>query len=107
MANSDSLELIDSGVIRITDAFLSMIAYLPDIMTVGTITRDENGAVTTAGIIWPDGTAGTYTALVASTDFLGQIDSYKVTYGTRTYTQPTMTRDENGAVTYRPEMVQS
>jgi hypothetical protein len=84
-----------------TALYLSL-ASNPDALIVGTITRDGNGAATAAGVVWPDGTTGDYTALVVSTEFPGAVDSYEVTYGSQTYTQPTVTRDVNGAVTVRP-----
>jgi len=63
----------------------------PDLLIVGTITRDANGAATSAPVVWPDGSPGTYTATTLSTDFPGAVDAYTVTYGspvTKTYTQP-------------------
>lgn len=82
----------------------------PDALIAGTVTRDGNGAATSAPVAWPDGTPGTYTALVVSTSFPGAVDSYRVTYGspvTRTYTQPTITRDANGAVVNVPAITVS
>ena len=80
-------------------------------LIVGTINRNGNGAITTADVVWPDGTPGVYTSLVFSSSFPGFVDSYKVTYVTdavtRTVTQPIVTRDAGGAVTNRPEMVVS
>lgn len=79
----------------------------PDLLTFGTITRDSNGAATSAPVIWPDGTVGTYTATTVSTAFPGAVDAYTITYGspaTKTYTQPAVTRDANGAVTVRPAL---
>lgn len=68
-------------------------------------TRDANGAITTATIKWPDGTDGVFTTDVASTAFPGTIDAWHATYAgatTKTVTQPTVTRDANGAVTAQP-----
>lgn len=80
----------------------------PDTIVTGTITRDSNGAATSAGVTWPDGTTGTYTADTVSTAFPGAVDAYHVTYGspvTKTYTQPAVTRDPStGAVTNRPAL---
>jgi hypothetical protein len=86
------------------------LASSPDLLIVGTITRDASGAATTAPVVWPDGTPGTYTATTVSTAFPGAVDAYTVTYGspvTRTYTQPTVTRDASGAVTARPAITVS
>lgn len=80
----------------------------PDSIIVGSVTRDTNGAATSAAVVWPDGSAGTYTALVLSTSFLGAVDSYRITYGspvTKTYTQPSVTRDSDGAVISVPAIV--
>lgn len=87
-------------------SYLSLAAN-PDAIIVGAITRDGNGAATSAGVVWPDGTTGTYTADTVSTSVPGAVDAYHVTYGsTRTYTQPAVTRDSTtGAVTARPALV--
>jgi len=82
-------------------------AMNPDLLIVGAITRDANGAATSAPVVWPDGTAGTYTATTVSPAHPGAVDAYTVTYGspvTSTYTQPAVTRDASGAVTTRPGM---
>lgn len=81
-----------------------IIASNPDSLIVGNITRNTDGAATSASVVWPDGTAGTYTGTPSLT-FAGAIDSYTITYGspvTKTYTQPSVTRDSNGAVISRP-----
>lgn len=69
-------------------------------------TRDSNGAITTASIIWPDGATGTFTTDTASTAFPGAIDAWHATHvlggATKTITQPAVTRDSNGAVTAQP-----
>lgn len=85
------------------------IAANPDLLTFGTITRDANGAATSAPVTWPDGTTGTYTATTVSTAFPGAVDAYTITYApaggtTKTYTQPAVTRDTTGAVTNRPAL---
>lgn len=86
------------------------LARTPDALITGTVTRDANGAATSAPVTWPDGSPGTYTALTVSTAFPGAVDSYKITYGspvTKTYTQPTITRNANGAATNVPSIVVS
>lgn len=80
----------------------------PDQLIVGAVARNANGAATSAPVVWPDGTPGTYTADTLSTAFPGAVDAYHVTYGspaTRTYTQPAVTRDAGGAVTDLPAIV--
>jgi hypothetical protein len=73
-------------------------------------TRDANGAISTATVVWPDGSTGTFTTDTASTAFPGAIDAYHVTYvngatGTKTVTQAAVTRDlTTGAVTAQPAL---
>lgn len=99
-----------AAIAALSGTYLSFLqaAMNPDLLIVGTITRDTNGAATSAPVVWPDGTVGTFTADTVSSSFPGAVDAYHVTYGspaTRTYTQPLMTRDANGAVTARPAVV--
>ena len=85
--------------------YRTALARNPDLLISGAVTRDGNGAATSAPVTWPDGSPGTYTALVVSTLFPGAVDSYQVTYGSpvsKTYTQPTITRDSNGAAVTVP-----
>jgi hypothetical protein len=77
----------------------------PDVLVFGTLTRNGNGVVTSATVTWPDGVTGTYTATVDGT--YGTVVSYVITYGSTTYTQPTMTLDANGFVTTRPAITVS
>ncbi len=69
-------------------------------------TRDANEALTTASVVWPDGSTGTFTTDTASSAFPGAIDAYHVTYVngsiTRTVTQPAVTRDAQGGITSQP-----
>jgi hypothetical protein len=77
---------------------LKQAAKDPDLLIVGALTRDSAGRVTSAAVAWPDGTAGTYTAL--NFDPSGATNSYSITYGSpasKTYTQPAITRDATGA----------
>jgi hypothetical protein len=86
---------------------LKTLALNPDLLISGPITRDGNGAATSAPVLWPDGTVGTYTADTVSSAFPGAVDAYHVTYGSpasKTYTQPAVTRDATGAVTNRPAL---
>jgi hypothetical protein len=70
------------------------------------VTRDVNGAITTATISWPDGATGIFTTDVASVSFPGAIDAWHATYATGTtsftVTQPLVTRDTTGAITVQP-----
>lgn len=69
---------------------------------------DSNNALTTASIVWPDDSTGTFTTDVASTTFPGAIDAWHATYVqggvTKTVTQPTVTRNSAGVVTAQPEI---
>lgn len=82
------------------------LARNPDLLIKGAVTRDANGAATSAPVEWPDGSPGTYTADTVSTAFPGAVDAYHITYGspvTKTYTQPLITRDATtGAATNVP-----
>lgn len=84
---------------------MAQLAANPDQIAVGTITRSANGAATAFGVVWPDGATGQFTG-TESVSFPGAIDSYTVTHvlngTTKTYTQPALSRDANGAVTARP-----
>lgn len=97
---------IDAGPIT-NQVYNKVIAADPDSIIVGDITRDVNGAATAAGVEWPDGTLGDYTATVVSVDFPGLVDAYTVTKGTITYTQPQVTRNADGAIINRPAIVVS
>lgn len=78
----------------------------PDLLIVGTITRNASGVITSASVIWPDGTPGTFTT--DTIDPSGAINSYRITYGqSATYTQPTITRDSSGAAINVPQIVVS
>lgn len=81
------------------------LARTPEALFVGPITLTA-GAPTSAGIVWPDGTTGVYTGTPSAT-FPGSIDSYTLTYGTRVYTQPTVTRDTAGNITNQPAITVS
>lgn len=93
-----------------TYAQFKELARTPELLIAGAITRDANGAATTAPVVWPDGTVGTYTADTLSATFLGAVDAYHISYGspvTKTYTQPAITRDANGIITNLPAITVS
>jgi hypothetical protein len=71
-------------------------------------TRDTNGAIISASIVWPDGITGVFTTDSASVLFPGAIDAWHATYvatTTKTVTQPAVTRDSSGAVTAQPAII--
>lgn len=92
------------------DAALAALARDPSALFSGAVTRDGNGAPTSATVAWPDGSLGVYSG-TASTSFPGSIDAYTITRalasGTVTYTQPAVTRDASGNITNRPNIVVS
>lgn len=70
-----------------------------------TVTRDTNGAIVTADIVWPDGIPGVFTTDIASIEFPGAVDAWHATYAStpsKTITQPAVTRDASGAVIAQP-----
>lgn len=82
------------------------LAASPELLMVGPITRDADGAPLSAAVLWPDGTAGVY-AGTASEDFPGVIDAYEITHGPITYTQALVTRNTFGEVIAKPPITQS
>ena len=89
-----------TGLATVTQALLDA-ARDPEEMFTGVITRDANNAPTDASVEWPDGVTGIYEGTPSGT-FPGAIDSYTITYGELTYTQPAVTRNAAGAITNRP-----
>lgn len=84
------------------------LAKNPDTLIAGAVTVDTSNYVTSASVAWPDGTPGTLT--ITSRDATGAVLGYNITYGspvTKTYTQPTITRNTAGAATNVPQIVVS
>jgi hypothetical protein len=80
----------------------------PDLLIAGAVTLDGSDQVTSAAVLWPDGTPGTLT--ITSRHTTGAVTGYTITYGspvTKTFTQPTITRNANGAATNVPQIVVS
>lgn len=88
----------------VTAVPFAQLAADPYQLFVGEVTRDASGAATSAAVVWPDGTEGTYTGTPSAT-FAGAIDAYTITYGETTYTQPAVTRDSAGNITNRPAII--
>ena len=83
---------------------LTTLASVPEALFSGSVTVNGDGAPTSASVVWPDGTMGVYSG-TASTSFPGAVDAYTITYAgtpTKTYTQPTVTRNGSGFITNRP-----
>lgn len=111
-------DVVDGAGIKLLNTEAASAAYLglvqaaknPDTIITGAITRNGDGAVTSAAVVWPNGVPGTFTADTLSTAFPGAIDGYHITYGspvTATFTQPTLTRDASGAAITVPAIVVS
>jgi len=83
----------------------TQLARDPSQLFVGAVTYTD-GAPTSAAIVWPDGVVGVYTG-TPSVTFPGSIDSYTLTHGTTTYTQPAVTRDASGNITNQPAITVS
>lgn len=80
----------------------------PDLLVTGAVTLDANDLITAAAVVWPDGSPGTMT--ITSRDANGAVLAYNITYGspvTKTFTQPAITRNANGAATNVPAIVVS
>jgi hypothetical protein len=97
-----------SGAAYIEGPVLGFIqaAKNPESLVTGAITVDGNDLLTSAVVSWPDGSPGTLT--ITSRDANSAVLAYNITYGspvTKTYTQPTITRNANGAATNVPAIV--
>jgi hypothetical protein len=90
------------------DAALLQLARDPSQLFAGAVTNNADGAPISAVVEWPGGVTGTY-AGTASVGFPGSVSSYTITYigasGTKTFTQPAVTRDAEGYVTNRPAII--
>lgn len=82
------------------------LAATPELLMVGEVTRDADGAPLSAAVLWPDGTAGAYTG-TPSDDFPGVIDAYEITHGPITYTQALVTRNAFGEIIAKPAITLS
>lgn len=72
---------------------------------INSATRDSDGVITTASVVWPDGSTGTFTRTTKNATFL-TIDAYTVTHAAsgKTVTQAAVTRDASGNVTAQPAL---
>ncbi|WP_431800297.1 hypothetical protein [Microbacterium kunmingense] len=93
------------------DTLASTVAWAknPDTLVSGALTY-SGGLLQSAAVVWPDGATGTFTitSRQPSTDAVTGYTITRVTdSGTKTYTQPTITRDSSGAATNVPQIVVS
>lgn len=89
---------------EVTDFDETLAAWtLASAFSITTATRDSDGVITTASILWPDGSAGTFTRTAKNATFL-TIDAYTATHtdSGKTATQAAVTRDSSGNVTAQP-----
>ncbi len=98
-----------ASVTTLNTAALLLAAQDPDPMVSGTITTtNASGAILSAPVVWFDGATGTLTQ-VADTTRPILINSYVITHVlagvTKTYTQPTVTRNASGFLTVIPAIV--
>ena len=94
-----------TAALNATYVGLKQAAKNPDLLIAGAVTLDGSDQVTSAVVLWPDGTPGTLT--ITARHATGAVTNYNITYGTKTFTQPTITRNANGAATNVPQIVVS
>lgn len=83
----------------------AQLARTPETIIHGPITL-QGGAPVSAAVQWPDGTAGVFTGTPSPT-YPGALDSWTITYGdSKTYTQPTVTRNSAGEVIDQPAITE-
>ena len=95
---------VDSVAAAVSDFDETLKAWaLASAYSITSATRDSDGVITTASVLWPDGSAGTFTRTTKNSAFL-TVDAYTVTHtdSGKTATQPAVTRDANGNVTAQP-----
>jgi hypothetical protein len=99
---------LQDAALNATYASYVNLAKNPDTLIAGAITVDGSDQVTSAAVVWPNGTPGTLT--ITSRDGSGNVLAYNITYGspvTKTFTQPTITRNATGSATNVPQIVVS
>ncbi|MBD8056721.1 hypothetical protein ICV35_24030 [Rhodococcus ruber] len=80
------------------------LARVPDVILAGAVTRNADGVVTAADVVWPNGVAGVFTATSINATHK-TVDAYEITYGAPpkyTFIQPTITRNGGGYATNIP-----
>jgi hypothetical protein len=76
--------------------------------TLGSVTYDSTytAAISTASVVWPDGSTGTFTSTTINPTF-GTVDAYTISYvppvgSSHTLTQSAVTRNSDGLITAQP-----
>ncbi|MEW9874048.1 hypothetical protein [Arthrobacter sp. HS15c] len=103
LPNRLSVEELSATYLNLVQA-----AKNPDLLIAGAVTVDGSDQVTSAVVAWPDDTPGVLT--ITARHATGAVTNYNITYGspvTKTFTQPTITRNANGAATNVPQIVVS
>ena len=91
------------------EAALLALARVPEALFSGAVTVNADQVPTSANVEWPDGVTGVYSG-TPSEHFPGALDAYTITRvgsPTKTYTQPSVTRNASGAITNRPAITVS
>lgn len=107
-ADANLPDRLQDTALTATYVGLVQAAKNPDLLIAGAVTLDGSDQVTSAAVLWPDGTPGTLT--ITARHATGAVTNYNITYGspvTKTFTQPTITRNANGAATNVPQIAVS
>lgn len=69
------------------------------------ITRDSDGVVSSADVVWPDGSAGTYTMTTKNSTWICA-DAFTLSHtdSSKTVEQAAVTRNSDGEVTTKPAL---
>lgn len=69
------------------------------------ITWDSDNVISGASVVWPDGSAGTFTRTTKNSTWLA-VDAYTITHtdSGQTVTQAAVTRDGDGNITAKPAL---
>ncbi|NWL32990.1 hypothetical protein [Paenarthrobacter nitroguajacolicus] len=86
------------------EAALMQLARSPEALFSGSVIVNDDGAPTSANVVWPDGSTGVYSG-TASVAWPGAVNAYTITktgIPVLKFTQPMVTRNESGDITTRP-----
>lgn len=98
---------LDPTALTASIAAVKAWAKNPDLLVAGALTY-VSGLLTSAAVEWPDGATGTLTITTRQTG-TNAVTGYTITrvlsgQPTKTYTQPTITRDVDGNATVVPQI---
>lgn len=86
------------------EAALMQLARSPEALFSGSVIVNDDGAPTSANVVWPDGSTGVYSGTASGT-WPGAVNAYTITktgIPVLKFTQPMVTRNESGDITTRP-----